>query len=181
MEGKEFDLEEHKKLVRKQLDVLIEKFEENCPPDQDQQELSNSTFRLNPFLYSGTGGYIVVYYKLYLYYERLEEIDLSLKYLNKALQALSTNLSVLDRYEKKYGFLNKPSYLASGAGIYTIGALASSQVIDKEATKHDTASLLEKVEDYYDCCFEEDVEVELMNGLAGYLYCLLAVQTKIEG
>jgi len=77
--------------------------------------------------------------------------------------------------------LNKPSFLASGAGIYTIGALANSQVIDQEATKHNTASLLEKVEDYYDCCFEEDVEVELMNGLAGYLYCLLAIQTKIEG
>ena len=44
---------------------LVEKFEAECPPDQDTQELSNSTYKLNPFLYSGTGGYIVVYQKLY--------------------------------------------------------------------------------------------------------------------
>jgi len=63
------------------------------------------------------------------------------------------------------------SFLSSGAGLYTLGALLSNQLGDQgNVTKY-----VGKVMEYYPLCFAEDVEYELLHGLAGYLYCLLII------
>ena len=70
----------------------------------------------------------------------------------------------------------KPSFLSSGAGVYTLGALISHNVGKQDLLTH----FVEKVKGYYQICFGPDVDNGLLNGQAGYLFCLLKLQTEIK-
>jgi len=87
---------------------------------------------------------------------------------------LEVNIKLLEQVEEEESKDNRDrfervSFLNSGAGIYTLGALISHAIGDKEKVK----SYIEKVKGYSKPCFTKDVQHGLQEGVAGYLYCLL--------
>jgi len=58
-----------------------------------------------------------------------------------------------------------------------MGALIYNQIDDKELSKKNVEFFIRKVKGYVTLVFDKDMEFNLLNGLAGYLYCFLLLQT----
>ena len=65
----EFSFEDSKKTIYQAMLRAVAKYYENCSPSAQEEISSNGKKRVNPFMFSGTGGSILVYYKLYLFYK----------------------------------------------------------------------------------------------------------------
>ena len=61
-----------------------------------------------------------------------------------------------------------------------MGALIYDQIDDKELSKKNVDFFIRKVKSYVTHVFDKDVDYNLLNGLAGYLYCFLLIQTSIK-
>ena len=92
------------------------------------------------------------------------------------MDALDTTYRVVQRYEMKNGRKNL-SFLESATGIYTLGAIINNHIGDTKSVNF----FVEKVKEYYFLCFDKFAQYELQNGVAGYLYCLLALHECIQG
>ena len=169
-------------MIHQQLLQLLVDYEEQCPPTARERVDSLGNRELDTTIETGTGSTPLVYYRLYKFFQEHTQHNTegqSEKYLKYAQEALKTNLEILTAYEEqnKTKKQKKVSFLASGAGLYTLGALLNHQTGQKEEVQRH----IEKVFEYYDLCFTDGIEYELLHGLAGYLYCLLTLQKNIEG
>ena len=79
----------------------------------------------DPFLYLGTGGNILMYYRLYLSAVRTQQKELADEYLAKAIESFQVTVHVMKNPEnacESYPNMS-PSFFMGPAGIYTMGAI----------------------------------------------------------
>ena len=117
---------------------LAGKFLEHCPPAAETRIHSDGKESVDPFMYTGSGGNVFVYYRLYLFYKNHPEYNSDQnecqQFENAAIEALKTHVRIGEAYEEKRG-QSSPSFLKSCAGIYTVGALLSKELIDDQNAK----------------------------------------------
>ena len=136
----------------------------------------------DPFIYLGTGGNILMYYRLYLSAVRTQQKEKADEYLAKALESFQLSVHIMKNPENacENDPNMAPSFFMGPAGIYTMGAIIYMHVDGPDAAnvKKYVAKVL-SMEHLYKEENQGQLEDEILYGSAGYLYCLLLLKDKL--
>ena len=122
-------------------------------------------------IYAGSGGNIIIWWKLYQWYLKNGQLAESQIALANSLVAFEINKSIIEGPNS----INPRtvSFFFGSAGIYTMGAIIYSTLGNK--TQRD--SCMGKVLEVLPIALEAQTEDELLYGRTGYLYSLLLLTT----
>ena len=154
------DIDKVKKDILKEIEIKENMFDSQYPPDTNKEIDSIGNQEYNYTFYTGSGGNIYLYWRQYLFHKK------SPKYLNKFKIALETNLKVLNESEK---ILDINSFFMGDSGIYLFCCIFGIETKNDQYFKEYLNKLinLKKLGD------KNELELELLYGIAGYLYSLL--------
>ena len=150
----------------------VKDYDAKYPLISRKRVYSDNTTKTDTTLYTGSGGVVFVYYKLYCFFnDRDPNGDAAVRYEEMFEKALMDNIDLVETGACHKGF-QCPSFFQSVAGLYTVAADYYHRIKEKEKVP----LYVQKIQDLYKR-FENDlgeyVEDELLYGAAGYLYCLL--------
>jgi len=139
------------------------------PPNASCKLYSNSKFKKDYSIYSGTGGNIYVYWRYHLFNKNKKFGDDSA--LNYMKDAFEVNFNLLKETEnsKQFDILDQStSFFHGPIGIYTMGCILAKETQDESFFIENLNGVLK----YKKTVLSDYSEDELLYGNAGYLYSL---------
>ena len=154
------DISNFKSLISNEIEKKEREFDSKCPPTTNKSIDSLGKQTINSSFYTGTGGNIYLYWRQYLFYKK------SPKYLKKFKDALQTNLNIINNTKKK-NYTN--SFFMGDSGIYLFCCIYGIETKDSNLF----IEYFNKLIDLKKLEINTELELELLYGIAGYLYSLL--------
>ena len=149
-----------KDMVLKEISLKEKTFNLEYPPNSNKRIDSLGKKKYDISFYTGTGGNIYLYWRQFLFYKK------SQVYLKKFTEALQTNMNILNN-SKKNNFTN--SFFMGDSGIYLFCCI---HAIETKNNKFFFESF-NKLINLKNLGNQTNLELELLYGIAGYLYSLL--------
>jgi len=151
--------------IKEQIKICENNAKKNYPPDMKTSIDSLGNKETDTSFYIGTGGNIYIYWKKYLFYNKKKE------YLEKFLQSLKTNSSIVEESNPP----DTNSFFFGDSGLYLFYCIYAIETNNKDLfeTKFKNLIELKQISEI------GTAEVELLYGNSGYLYCLLYLKKYI--
>ena len=157
---KSIDINNYKYLILKEIEKKEKLFDLKYPPTTNKRIDSLGKQKVNATFYTGTGGNIYLYWRQYLFYKK------SQKYLKKFKDALQTNLNIINNSKKNNG---TNSFFMGDSGIYLFSCIYGIETKDNNLF----IEYFNKLINLKNLGNNTELELELLYGIAGYLYSLL--------
>ena len=154
------DINNYKNKILEEISVKEKLFDSKYPPTTNKKIDSLGQQKYDISFYTGTGGNIYLYWRQYLFYKK------SPIFLKKFNDALQTNLNIL-KSNKKNIYTN--SFFMGDSGIYLFCCIYG---IETKKNKF-FIEYFNKLIDLKNLGKKIELDLELLYGIAGYLYSLL--------
>jgi hypothetical protein len=162
---KQINENEIKEELKNQIKIIKNILNENYPCDSNKKINSKGKKKMSYSFYTGTGGNLYLYWREYLYTKSKE----SLKSFQKAYQ-INYDLA------QNYPIEETNSFFFGESGIYLMGCILSKILNDEKLFNLNYNKLINLKE----ISFNENSELELLYGTAGYLYSLLMLKKECD-
>ena len=157
---KSIDINNYKYLILKEIEKKEKLFDLKYPPTTNKSIDSLGKEEIDSSFYTGTGGNIYLYWRQYLFYKK------SQNYLKKFKDALQTNLNIINNRNQNY---DTNSFFMGDSGIYLFGCIYGIETKDNNLF----IEYFNKLINLKNLGNNTELELELLYGIAGYLYSLL--------
>ena len=154
------DINNYKNMILNQIKIKEKIFDLYYPPNISKRIDSLGKQKTDISFYTGTGGNIYLYWRQYVYNKKY------LNFTKKFSDALQTNLTILNN-NKKNTFTN--SFFMGDSGIYLFCCIYGIDTRNNNFFKVNFNKLIE----LKNLEKKTELELELLYGIAGYLYSLL--------
>ena len=163
----QIDINSIKSKILNQIKIKEKLLFSKYPPNAQYKIDSLGKQKIDPSFYTGTGGNIYLYWRQYLFYNKSPE---SLKNFETALH---TNLNVL--YSKKPNDYSN-SFFMGDSGFYLFECIYSIETNNQNYFME----YFKKLISLYKLGNSTQLELEILYGIAGYLYSLLFLKKYLN-
>ncbi|CAI2368824.1 unnamed protein product [Moneuplotes crassus] len=170
-EDEKYDFEQDYEDFSNQIAINMKDIRMKYPAERSTKLYSNGKKKLDPAIYTGTGGNLVLYYKLLQYGEYSTKERLATDFLS----ALEINCKIINSASLKGRKCTSPSFFQGSAGIYTMACLFYHNYSEDEDASENFQKYFDLLIQAKKLCFGSKAEDEILYGNAGYLYCLLTL------